>query len=172
MLIPFVLTLVVVLSVMTGLWLLSLRWQDASIVDIFWGAGFVVVATIAALVGAGPTNRRVLVWVLTATWGLRLARYLFQRNWGHGEDYRYVAMRRQWGARFWWVSLFQVFWLQAVVLWIVSLPVQVDEAGFPRRPRGERVGCGSCVGFYSSRRCWSGACVRPRSSKGNSHQPA
>ena len=33
-------------------------------------------------------------------WGLRLGAYLFWRNAGKGEDYRYQAMRRRHGARF------------------------------------------------------------------------
>lgn len=118
------LTFTVVVAALTALWLVSLFTRDASLVDIFWGPGFVIVASIAAALGAGPAPRRVLVWTLTAIWGLRLGAHLLRRNWGAGEDYRYAAMRRSWGDRFWWASLFQVFWLQALVLWVVSWPVQ------------------------------------------------
>lgn len=34
-------------------------------------------------------------------------------------------MRENQGPRFWWVSLFTVFLLQGVILWIVSMPIQV-----------------------------------------------
>ena len=44
------------------------------------------------------------------------------------EDYRYVAMRRHWGARFPLVSLFTVFGLQGVLMWVVSLGVQLGQA--------------------------------------------
>ena len=71
--------------------------------------------------------------MLTVLWGLRLSMYLLWRNWGHGEDRRYQAMRAHQGQRFWWLSLLTVFWLQAAILWFVSLPVQVtavtDDAG-------------------------------------------
>jgi steroid 5-alpha reductase family enzyme len=66
---------------------------------------------------------------------LRLAGYLYWRNAGHGEDPRYVAMRRHWGGRFWWVSLLSVFALQGVLMWIVSLPVQLGQAA-PGGPLG------------------------------------
>lgn len=113
---------------MAATWLVSLAVHDASIVDIIWGLGFVVVAAVAGLVGDGDPARRLLVFVLVAIWGLRLSGYLAWRNLGHGEDYRYVAMRKRWGERFWIVSLVQVFALQGVLLVVVSLPVQLSAA--------------------------------------------
>lgn len=115
---------IVVLMVTT--WLVSLLMKDASIVDIIWGFGFVVVALTAAVVGEGFADRRFVLLALVAVWGLRLSGYLAWRNLGHGEDYRYVAMRKKFGDRFWWVSLFQVFLLQGVLMWVVSLPVQLS----------------------------------------------
>jgi steroid 5-alpha reductase family enzyme len=64
---------------------------------------------------------------MVTLWGLRLSIYLGWRNWGKPEDFRYQAMRRHWGERFWWVSLFTVFALQGVLMWIVSLPVQLGQ---------------------------------------------
>ena len=111
---------------MAALWLLSLALRNASIVDIFWGFGFVVVTAVSLVSTEGDGSaRRALIAAMVGLWGLRLAGYLLWRNAGHGEDPRYVAMRRYWGERFPWVSLFTVFALQGVLLWIVSLPVQL-----------------------------------------------
>lgn len=110
---------------MVSMWIVSVLVKDASIVDIVWGLGFVVVAATALAVGEGWDVRRQLLAVLVAIWGLRLSGYLAWRNLGHGEDYRYQAMRKRWGDRFWLVSLVQVFLLQGVLMWIVSLPVQL-----------------------------------------------
>lgn len=107
-------------------WGVSLLMRDASIVDIIWGAGFVVVAVVAAIVGDGYDDRRYLLLGLVAVWGTRLSSYLAWRNLGHGEDYRYQAMRKKHGDRFWLISLFQVFLLQGVLMWVVSLPVQLS----------------------------------------------
>jgi len=107
------------------LWIVSVVVADASIVDPFWGASFVLVAWVAYLVAEDPGARQLLVAVLVTVWGLRLSIYLAARNLGKGEDYRYQAMRRRWGSRFPWVSLGTVFLLQATLMWIVSLPVQV-----------------------------------------------
>ncbi len=106
-------------------WVVSLPLRDASIVDIVWGAGFVLVGWVSFAVGDGLETRRLLLAVLVTVWGSRLALYLLWRNAGHGEDPRYVAMRRKAGDRFAWQSLWMVFGLQAVVMWTVSLPVQV-----------------------------------------------
>lgn len=117
-------SLLVILLLMTGLWLLSLRLQNASIVDPFWGVGSIVVSLLVLFRSEAWNPRGVLLVGLTAVWGLRLSAYLYLRNSGHGEDRRYRAMREHHGTRFWWVSLLTVFLLQGVILWIVSFPIQ------------------------------------------------
>lgn len=116
-------TAVGIAGLMIGTWIVSLAVADASIVDIVWGPGFVVVAWIAWWVGPAD-DRSTLVAVLVTVWGVRLGAYLARRNLGKGEDYRYRAMRRRHGARFPLVSLVTVFALQGALMWIVSLPVQ------------------------------------------------
>lgn len=123
------LTLCVTAAIMAALWALSLRWRDASIVDVYWGPGFALIALVALLADGDRDSRGVLLTVLTALWGLRLGAYLLWRNWGQGEDPRYQAMRRHAGAAFAWRSLFTVFGLQAVLMWFVSLPVQLAQIG-------------------------------------------
>ncbi len=108
----------------TLLWIWSIIIKNVSIVDIFWGVGFVAVNAFYVF-GSGEMNpRKMLVLVLVSVWGLRLAGYLAMRNIGQGEDFRYREFRRKYGAeRYWWVSYFQTFLLQGVLLMIVSLPL-------------------------------------------------
>ncbi|MFM8482390.1 MAG: DUF1295 domain-containing protein, partial [Actinomycetota bacterium] len=113
--------------VMVTTWIVSVLLKNASIVDIVWGLGFVVTAWIARGVGDGDTTRQWLLTLLTTIWGLRLALYLLWRNAGHGEDFRYRSMRKRWGPRFPIISLVTVFGLQGVLMWIVSLPVQLGQ---------------------------------------------
>jgi steroid 5-alpha reductase family enzyme len=109
-----------------AIWLLSLALRNASIIDIFWGPGFALLAGAYALLAEdGYSGRQVFVVVLTAAWGLRLGGYILWRNAGHGEDYRYQKMRENAGDAFWWRSLFTVFLLQGVMLWIVAWPLLV-----------------------------------------------
>ena len=110
---------------MIGTWVVSVRLKNASIVDIVWGAGFVLVAWVSYALGEGVASRKMLLAWMVTLWGGRLAVYLFIRNHGKGEDPRYVAMRKRRGDKFARQSLWLVFGLQGVLLWIVSLPVQV-----------------------------------------------
>ncbi|HMO55014.1 MAG TPA: DUF1295 domain-containing protein [Tepidiformaceae bacterium] len=116
-----------VLAFMIVGWLISVVIKDASIVDILWGSGFVIVAWVAFAVGDGYEARKWLITIMATLWGLRLSGYLAWRNIGKGEDYRYQAMRRHWGARFTVVSLFTVFGLQGVLMYVVSMPLQVAQ---------------------------------------------
>ena len=116
---------IVILMIVT--WLVSVAIRNASIVDITWGFGFVVVAWMVRLQGDTNTTRQWLLVALTTIWGLRLTVYLFWRNHGQPEDFRYRAMRKRHGARFPMVSLATVFALQGLLMWVVSLPVQLGQ---------------------------------------------
>ncbi len=111
-------------AVMVLLWLVSVRLRDASIVDPFWGTGFALVAW-TGLVGRAAGARPLLVAALTTLWGLRLSVHLLARNLGHGEDPRYQAIRKRVGPRFPLASLVIVFLFQGLLLWLISLPLQV-----------------------------------------------
>ena len=117
----------VIAALMLATWLVSLARKDASIVDIVWGLGFVVVAWAVFVTTDGNQTRRILLVAMAMIWGLRLATHLFLRNRGKGEDHRYQAMRRRYGERFAVVSLYLVFGLQGVLMWIVSLPLQLGQ---------------------------------------------
>ena len=119
---------IAIVALMLTTWIVSVMIKNASIVDIVWGLGFVVVAWTVRLTVEGDTTRQNLIVVLVTLWGLRLALYLAKRNIGHGEDFRYVLMRRKHGARFPLVSLYTVFAFQGALMWVVSLPVQLGQA--------------------------------------------
>ena len=121
------LNLGVVLGLMFALWLLSLLRKDASIVDPFWGAGFVVIAWVTSMLVESQSDRSWLLVALTTIWGLRLTGFLLWRNLGKPEDYRYAEMRQKHGQRFPIVSLMTVFMLQGVLMWLVSWPVQFGQ---------------------------------------------
>jgi steroid 5-alpha reductase family enzyme len=116
--------LAAVIVFMLFVWVLSLLKQDAGIADIFWGLGFILVAWVTFCLSQGNGPRRFVVVAMTTLWGLRLSIHLFVRNRGSEEDHRYQAMRSVHGKRFWIVSLFSVFLLQGVILWVVSLVIQ------------------------------------------------
>ncbi len=109
------------LALMIVIWAFSVLRKDASLVDRFWGLGFVLLAWFWWAVG--PQYLAALVPVVLVTlWGLRLSLYLSWRNWGEGEDRRYQAMRERHGDGFAKRSLWSVFLLQGAILWLVAYP--------------------------------------------------
>jgi len=125
----------IILGLMTLLWLLSLALKDSSIVDIFWGAGFVITFWIATLFLPGiPPGRILLLGMLVTIWGLRLSLYVYSRNAGKGEDFRYAAWRKEAGDSWWWRSFFKVFLLQGAIMWIVAIPLLAAQTGYASSP--------------------------------------
>jgi steroid 5-alpha reductase family enzyme len=110
---------------MLAIWSVSVLRRDASVVDPAWGPGFLGVALVALVHAGDPTARGWLAAALAGVWALRLGAHLTWRSWGEPEDFRYAAMRARHGRRFAWVSLVTVFGLQGVLMWIVSLPLQL-----------------------------------------------
>lgn len=124
---PYAVTLAAVIGLMSLAWLLSLILKDSSIADIFWGLGFTLIGWVNFCLAEGAFPRRLLLALLVSIWGVRLALHIGIRSLGQKEDRRYRAFRRRWGARYWWGSFFQVFLLQAVLCWVISLSVQAGQ---------------------------------------------
>jgi steroid 5-alpha reductase family enzyme len=107
----------------------AVRVGRHSIVDVVWGAGFVVVAVASVLLAllqeVGDAGRGWLVVVLTGVWGLRLAAHIARRNAGKGEDPRYAEIQARASGSPAAHMYGRVYLTQAAALWFVSLPVQV-----------------------------------------------
>jgi len=114
-------------AMMIAGWLISLIFRNVTIVDSLWGLGFILVAWLTFFVSNGHLGRKLLIAILVTIWGLRLSVHLSWRNWGKGEDPRYGEWRKKSGRLFWLVSLFKVFILQALFLWIISIVVQIGQ---------------------------------------------
>jgi steroid 5-alpha reductase family enzyme len=69
------------------------------------------------------TDRELLVSLLVAVWGVRLAVHIGLRNRGKGEDPRYRQWREEWGRHAMVRSFFQIFLLQGLLIVVISLPV-------------------------------------------------
>ncbi len=124
-----------IFGLMLMLWLFSLALRNSSIVDIFWGTGFVIVAWAAFLLTPdGFLPRKLLLAALVTIWGLRLSIHILRRNWGKPEDFRYAKWREESGRSWWWHSFFKVFLLQGILLWIISAPlIAVQLSPTPQR---------------------------------------
>lgn len=122
------------LIALTLFWALSLILKDASIIDIFWGAGFGFVALICWYLAPIATPYHLLLAFIVWAWALRLTVYLAWRNIPHGEDRRYISMRKRAekkgiSAKAWRMrALFSIFYGQGFLIMIVSAPVWVAMA--------------------------------------------
>ena len=119
----YVTGLVSVLTVAFLTWVISVIKRNVAIVDSVWSLMFILEAWIYLLGTSSPSSRGLLVATLVSIWGLRLALHITVRSWGHGEDRRYQAIRARNEPGFALKSLYLVFALQAVLAWIISLPL-------------------------------------------------
>jgi len=120
----YLIALLTIIIMMTILWIVSVIIKNVSIVDLFWGFGFVVSSAVYYLLSDGNSSRKILLMVLVTVWGLRLSMYLTWRNSGKGEDFRYREFRQKYGEnRYWWISFFQTFLLQGILMWLISAPL-------------------------------------------------
>jgi steroid 5-alpha reductase family enzyme len=107
---------------MTIAFLYALIRKDNSVVDIFWGPGFIVVAAYSLIVTGNLNPQTIVLNLLVCLWGLRLAVHIYLRNKGKGEDFRYKAWRDTW--KFFILrSYFQIFMLQGIFMFIIASPV-------------------------------------------------
>jgi steroid 5-alpha reductase family enzyme len=116
--------LVVLLVAAFLTWVLSVVKGNVAIVDSLWSLMFLFAGVTYAWFTPLISARALLVLVLVGVWALRLAVHITWRNFGHGEDRRYRAIRARNEPHFQWKSLYLVFFLQAVLAWIISLPLE------------------------------------------------
>jgi steroid 5-alpha reductase family enzyme len=104
-------------------WIVSVFKRTVSIVDGMWPLMFLIAALCYASTLDSQTARSLLVLLLVVIWSLRLSAHIFWRNWGEDEDYRYQRIRENHSPNFAFKSLYIVFGLQAILAWIISMPL-------------------------------------------------
>jgi steroid 5-alpha reductase family enzyme len=110
-------------------WVVSAVKRNVTIVDTLWSLLFVIAAAVYVTAADAPSQRAWLVLCMVGLWGVRLAAYLAWRNRGHEEDRRYQAIRQRNEPNFALKSLWLIFGFQAVLAWIISLPLAGAIAG-------------------------------------------
>jgi steroid 5-alpha reductase family enzyme len=122
-----------VLASMTAAALRARQLDKAAVVDVAWGAGFVLIALTTAGLGTaldeGDAWRTWLATALVAGWGLRLAWHVRSRAVGEhagAEDPRYAQMLggppSQVGMG---TVVRRVFLVQGVAQWFIAVPVMI-----------------------------------------------
>ncbi|MDE2395159.1 MAG: DUF1295 domain-containing protein [Burkholderiales bacterium] len=105
-------------------WVASVLRRDSSLMDLGYALCVVFSVWLQWIWGGADSSpRALLILVLVNLWGWRYTAYIAARNLPRGEDTRYARWRARTGAAWWWWSYFQVFLLQAVLIWIWTLPL-------------------------------------------------
>lgn len=108
---------------MNLLFALALLVKKNDIVDVAWGLGFILISLVYLLLVPDCHPRRLIVSGMVILWGFRLALYIFIRNRGKKEDFRYAQWKRDWGKNWVWRSYLQVFLLQGFFMLTIAYPL-------------------------------------------------
>lgn len=123
MILKFFSPLLIIFLYMNFWFILSIIKKRNDLADIAWGLGFILTAFIALINQDFASNRMFLIFFLVLIWGLRLFLHIFIRNKGKPEDYRYKKWRQDWG-NYWLIRTYlQVFILQGLFMYLISLPI-------------------------------------------------
>lgn len=100
--------------------------KNNGLMDVFYGPGFFLTSITALIVslflGNSLNIRQIVVNILVFFWAIRLASYVYIRNHGKPEDYRYARRREEW-KHFLLQSFFRQFLFQGIVIFLVDIPV-------------------------------------------------
>jgi steroid 5-alpha reductase family enzyme len=113
------------LLMMFLIWLISMRINNAGLVDVGWALGLMVLATWYAWHGPGFPARRWSLAGMVVAWGLRLATHLVRRIALEPEDGRYQQLRREWQGSNVILRFLLFFEAQALLDILLSLPILI-----------------------------------------------
>lgn len=119
----FFIVLLVYLVLFSLAFMLGEKEKNHGLIDVFWGLGFIVGALVSYLYGPKENMVALTINVLVSLWGLRLAYYLFKRNFGKAEDERYLIRREQWKDNFAFKMFTRMYLLQLFLNLIINVPV-------------------------------------------------
>ena len=118
---PFVSSLLLILSMMTIVYVISLIKNDYSVIDVFWPLGFLLVASY--ILDYGYVINHTVIKIFVTIWALRLSFYLLYRIVKHGPDKRYRELQREWGKHHRIHAFFKVFMLQGAFMFLIAMPI-------------------------------------------------
>lgn len=105
------------------LFVLSIILKDNSIVDIYWGIGFSIIAIHTMILMGNYSIPHIIFLLIIILWSTRISSYiLYKRIKRGGEDARYVNFRKSWKF-FYTRSILQVYLLQGLLMLIISTAI-------------------------------------------------
>ncbi|MBP9853948.1 MAG: DUF1295 domain-containing protein [Candidatus Omnitrophica bacterium] len=107
------------------MWVIHLFLKDATVVDVGWGLGFILLCSVYILRGEGFNLRNTILFMMIFLWGMRIVLYLLKRiSSEKEEDKRYRKIRQNFGKMAWFKFLF-IFEFQAALEMIIGIPLLI-----------------------------------------------
>ncbi len=113
----------ITLIAFTLLYFIALIIKNNSIVDSFWGIGFIITTISSVGVSYYSGFPQLLITTLVLLWGSRLSIRIYLRNRNRPEDWRYAKWRQDWGKNVIIRSYTDVFLLQGILCLVICIPV-------------------------------------------------
>jgi steroid 5-alpha reductase family enzyme len=112
-----------VMTLMIALWVLYFFQQNARLIDIGWGAGFIITAWIFFFLGNADFLKQFTIAIMATIWAGRLTGHLYRRYQKSSyADPRYQQAIQRWRGNSPNVFIFLLLILQGVLIIILSLP--------------------------------------------------
>jgi steroid 5-alpha reductase family enzyme len=123
----FVFCAIFTMAVITLIWVIGLLQGNHSMIDGWYGFGYVVPALFSYLIVRPESVTAALLLFMVMLHGLRLGWYLAAR-WRrylpvHGGDPRYLGFAKKFQPGYWWKSFFRVVEPQGVAIIVIGSPV-------------------------------------------------
>ncbi|MCB0509176.1 MAG: DUF1295 domain-containing protein [Bacteroidetes bacterium] len=117
-------SLLIVLAYVHLAYLFSRFTKRNDFMDILWGPGFALIAAFNYFVNFEAQNLDKLIFlILILAWAARLAIHIYLKNGNKEEDFRYAKWRKEWGNTEWWRSYLQIYLLQGLFMYLISLGI-------------------------------------------------
>lgn len=101
--------------------------KNNGLMDIFYGPAYIVVSLTSFISYLILTNefsiRQIISNFLVLIWAVRIGTYVYIRNHGKPEDYRYAAMRERWKKNIAIKSFLKIYLFQGIIIFLVDFPV-------------------------------------------------
>jgi len=121
----FLISGITIFLFMVSFYLIAQSLKNNSIVDIGWGLGFVFTTLVLIFSSEKIIPPMLVMSLMILLWGVRLSFYIYMRNLGKPEDFRYANWRKEWGTRQPWIAFYKVFMLQGLIMYVVALPIML-----------------------------------------------
>jgi len=125
MLMQYLICAIAVFVYMSMFWAVSQKINKIAIIDIAWAFGFSLITVISIVLNFPPNGAIWIISIPVFIWSLRLGTYVFIRNKGKPEDWRYEEIKSKWDNPK-LSSFFGVFMFQGVLMLFIAYPIIIN----------------------------------------------